>query len=217
MTYPPTLYRAGFVPVDRPDAHTLTGRAVTYDQPADVVDLLPSGELESYREGFRSGAFDHQFAAPQRVRLVDGHLPDGSHGPDLAIATGMRNDPAGLLIDFQIYPETSGKLETLLGVGVGDLSIGFSPARMGTTVDAAGVRWRTKALLRHVSLEAAGSYTGAEVLAYRADPDDILAADEAEYLARTAELDEYLETVKAEQAAKVAEYAARGLIDTPAE
>jgi HK97 family phage prohead protease len=209
----PTLYRVGLAHLDRPDPHTLTGRAVPYDQAADVTDLLPTGDLDRYREGFRAGAFDHQFPTPHRVRLVDGHTPDGSTGPDLAIATAMRNDDDGLMVDFRIFDDAAGKVETLLEVGVADLSVGFSPARMGTEIDDAGVRWRTKALLRHVSLEPVGAYPGAEVLAFRGDPDDVLEEADAEYQRKLAEIDEYVEAERARQAEMVADYAARGLID----
>jgi HK97 family phage prohead protease len=213
MTAQPTFYRMGLAELEHPDPHTLTGRAVPYDTPAQVTDQLPTGELESYREGFRSGAFDHQFGTPHRVRLVDGHSPDGTVGPDLAIATDMRNDDGGLLVDFRVFDHAASKVDTLLEVGVGDLSVGFSPARMGTEIDGDGVRWRTKALLRHVSLEPVGSYSGAQVLAYRGDPDDMLEADDAEYERKAAELEEYLELERARQAELTASYRARGLIE----
>jgi hypothetical protein len=84
---------------------------------------------------------------------------------------------------------------------------------MGTEIDGDGVRWRTKALLRHVSLEPVGSYSGAQVLAYRGDPDDMLEADDAEYERKAAELEEYLELERARQAELTASYRARGLIE----
>jgi phage head maturation protease len=127
----------------------------------------------------------------------------------------MRNDDGGLMVDFRIFDESAGKVETLLEVGVADLSVGFSPARTGTEIDDAGVRWRTKALLRHVSLEPVGAYADAKVLAFRGDPDDMLEQDDAEYERRLAELDEWLAAEHAKQAELTADYAARGLIDAP--
>ncbi len=208
----PTFYRVGLTDLDRPDPHTLTGRAVPYDTPAQVTDQLPTGALDTYQEGFRSGAFDHQFGTPHRVRLVDGHSPDGLVGPDLAIATEMRNADDGLHVDFRVFDQSASKVAELLDVGVADLSVGFSPARMGTEIDDAGVRWRTKALLRHVSLEPVGSYDGAQVLAFRGEPDPMLEAEDAEYERRLAELDEYMELEHARQLALKEDFVARGLI-----
>jgi phage head maturation protease len=127
----------------------------------------------------------------------------------------MRNDDGGLTVDFRIFDETASKVETLLEVGVADLSVGFSPARMGTEIDGDGTRWRTKALLRHVSLEAVGAYTGAKVLAFRGDPDDMLEEADAEYERRLAELDDYLALEHARQDELVAKYVAQGLINHP--
>lgn len=218
MNPQPTLYRVGLAHLERSDPHTLTGRAVPYDTPTEVTDLDPTtGQYNTYREGFRAGAFDHQFKEPTRVRLVDGHQPNGSTGPDLAIATSLRNGDGGLIADFRIFDDAAAKVETLLEVGVGDLSVGFSPARMGTDIDADGTHWRTKALLRHVSLEPVGAYPDAKVLAFRGDPDAMLEEAEAEYERRMTELDEYLELERARQQELTAEYAARGLIDQPAD
>jgi HK97 family phage prohead protease len=211
----PILYRVGLAELERPDPHTLTGRAVPYDQPTDVTDLLPSGEYDRYREGFRAGAFDHQFNMPQRVRLKDGHTPDGNTGVDLAIATAMRNEDGGLMVDFRVFDAKASMLDNLLEEGVRELSVGFSPARMGTEIDDAGVRWRTKALLRHVALELAGAYPGAEVLAFRGDPDDMLEEADAEYERQVAELEEWLAREHARQDELTADYVARGLIDQP--
>jgi HK97 family phage prohead protease len=215
MTQQPILTRLGLTELDRPDRHTLTGRAVPYDQATDVTDLLPSGEYDRYREGFRAGAFDHQFNMPQRVRLKDGHTPDGNTGEDLAIATAMRNEDGGLMVDFRVFDAKASMLDNLLEEGVRELSVGFSPARMGTEIDNDGTRWRTKALLRHVALELAGAYDGAQVLAFRGDPDGMLEEADAEYERKVAELDEWLALEHAKQAELVAMYAARGLIDAP--
>jgi HK97 family phage prohead protease len=194
----PTLYRLVPAELARPDARTLTGTAVRYDTPTDVVDLLPDGTADVYREGFRSSAFVNSFAQPQRVRLVDGHQIDGSQGPDIGIAVAMRSEADALVVDFRLFPETAGKVEMLLDEGVQGLSVGFAPARGGTELDAAGVRWRTRAMLRHVALVPQGAYPGAEVTALRDGPDD-LAIAEAEYAARVAELDDFLARIQAEQ------------------
>lgn len=197
-----TLLRLMPAEVTMRDAHTLTGRLVPYDTPAPVVDLLADGSIDKYREGFRTTAFENAFAGPHRVRLVDGHRINGDRGPDLAVATSLRHaaDGSGLEGEFRMLTESDAeRVANLLDVGVTGLSVGFAPARGGTHTDADGVRWRTRALLDHVSLEAVGAYAGAEVLAFRTDEPDELAIAEAEYEAMVADIDERLAKARAAQ------------------
>jgi HK97 family phage prohead protease len=199
VTQPLLVRRFTAEHVTQTDGRTLTGRVVPYDTTADVVDMLPDGGFDAYREGFRNTAFVHEMDGPHRVRLVDGHHPDGTHGPDLAVGAAMRNLDDGLEMDFRMLTEHDAeKTRTLLDVGVAGLSVGFKPCRGGTTIDPDGTRWRTKALLLHVSLEAAGAYPDAQVLALRGD--DLEAKAEADYQAYVDDLDEYLRTAQAAQA-----------------
>lgn len=200
---PPLLVRRYAADLTRTDPRTLTGLAVPYDVVADVADLLPDGTVDAYREGFRSTAFTHAMAAPHRVRLKDGHA-DGTVGADLGIATAMRNVDAGLEVAFRVFDDQTAKVETLLDVGVSDLSVGFSPVKGGTH-ETGGVRWRTKAVLRHVALEPVGAYPGAEVLAYR-DGDDLTEQLGAEYDAWLAEVVDFAAKARAEQDELLARY-----------
>lgn len=193
----PTLLRRYSAVLSRPDERTLTGRVVPYDEITDVVDVLEDGSLDSYREGFRRGVFDRAAKDPRRIRLIDGHAEHGP-GPHFGIATELRSDETGLDVDFRILPTRQSDLETMLDVGVTDLSVGFRPVKGGTDVARDGVRWRTRAVLIHVALEPTGSYPGAEVLAYRGEL--AVAEVEREYDDRVRELAEFAARARARQA-----------------
>jgi len=209
MSNEPVLIRRTVFALEQSDPRTLSGRVVPYDVAADVVDVLPDGTADVYREGFRASAFAHQLVAPHRVRLRDGH-----HEParDLAIATTMTSTDTGLDVDFRFLTDADAeRAATLLDVGVADLSVGFKPLRGGTSIDDDGTRWRTRALLDHVALEPQGAYPGAEVTAFRSDVDDEEARAEADYLAREAEIDAFLARARATQS----ELEARFGLSTP--
>lgn len=201
--YPTTLERTG--------PHQLTGRFVPYDVVADVLDELPDGQVDIYREGFRRGAFAPQVdtAEPgvlRRIGLVHTHAGGlGYLGPVVA----LREAPDGLYGDVAVLRSKAGDVEDLMSAGVSELSVEFRLPKVGhTSVDDAGVRWRTRAHLDQVALEARGSYTGARVLAYRAELDELAqeeataaAAAEAERVAAEAAATAEREQAEAAEAA----------------
>ena len=163
--YPAQLQQTG--------KRTLSGRLVPYNEPADVVDQMPDGELEVYREGFRPGAFTPQMTdqgSVQKIGLI--HRHEGGLGY-LGPFIGLRDAPDGLYGDVRVLPSKASDVEALLDSGVRELSVEFRLPRTGhTTVDADGVRWRTRAHLDQVALEPRGAYSRAEVLAYRHEVDE---------------------------------------------
>ena len=210
----PTLYRVGLTELERTDPHTLTGRAVPYDVPADVTDLGPDG-LVSYREGFRSGAFDHQFAAPQRVRLVDGHKPDGTPARTSLSPPGSGTRTVAswsTSASSTTTPPKSKRCSRLVSPTCRSVSRlrGWGQSRPTVSNGAPRPCYGMCRSRRSAPIPAPKSSPSA------ADPEAVLEEADAEYQRQVAELDEYLELEKARQAEMAADYAARGLI-APAE
>lgn len=218
----PTFLRAFPAHIERTGTRHLTGRLVPYNEPTDVLDQLPDGRLDIYREGFRPGAFRGQIdgrgkGAFSRVSLV--HRHDRGGLGYLGPFTALRDEPDGLYGDVAIVRSKADDVQDLLDNGVADLSVEFRVPPTGATEEDDGVRWRVRAYLDQVALEAKGAYTGAEVLAYRAQVDEhqheIAQADEAVRLAeaeaaarrqRWAELAGRLDAEQARQAELVRTY-----------
>lgn len=193
-----TFVRAFATTLEQTGTRQLTGRFVPYDVDALVLDELPDGNVDIYREGFRRGAFAPQIdsrepAVLRRIGLVHTHAGGlGYLGP----VTALRDGDDGLWGDVAVLRSKANDVEDLMGAGVSELSVEFRLPKVGhTTVDDDGVRWRTRAHLDQIALEAKGAYTGARVLAFRAELDE-LAQQEA---ARAAEAE--AERIAAEAAA----------------
>lgn len=173
--------------IERIGPRQLTGRLVPYNTPADVLDELPNGQVDVYREGFRPGAFGPQANANDKgvlakIGLI--HRHDGGLG-FLGPFTALREQPDGLYGDVAILRSKADDVEDLLAAGVEELSVEFRlPRRDHTEVDGEGVRWRNRAHLDQVALEPRGAYRTAQVLAYRAEIDEQAAAEAAEEAAR---------------------------------
>lgn len=207
--------------VSRNGQRFLTGRLVPYGVIAQVLDELPDGKVDYYREGFRSGAFGPQ-AGPtvidklSKIGLHHTHEQGGGLGY-LGPFVGLRDEPDGLYGDVRIMPSLIDNVNALLESGVDELSIEFAlPSRStNTEVDGDGVRWRTRAHLHKVALEPKGAYSTARVLAFRAEADEQAAAEaaateaaEAEAKAKQAEADaEALASAKERQRAEAAQEA----------
>lgn len=181
--------------IERTGPRHLTGRLVPYNEPTDVLDELPDGRLDIYREGFRPGAFRSQIdgrgkGAFSRVSLV--HRHDRGGLGYLGPFTALRDEPDGLYGDVAIVRSKADDVQDLLDNGVADLSVEFRVPPTGATEEDGGVRWRVRAHLDQVALEAKGAYTGAEVLAYRAQVD--------EQQREVAEIDEAARQAEAEAA-----------------
>jgi HK97 family phage prohead protease len=155
-------------------ARLLTGRLVPYDQATDVLDYLPNGRPDLYREGFRRGAFEPQVRLGVKVAKIGlYHTHDRGGGLGyLGPFKHLREQPDGLYGDIRILPTKADDLGALIEEGINELSIEFRLRGAANTVEADGVRWRTAVHLDHVALEAKGAYSGAEVLAFRQAVDD---------------------------------------------
>lgn len=184
-------------------ARQLTGRLVPYNEAADVLDILEGDDMDLYREGFRPGAFSLQVNAEAkntRTRIGLIHRHDGGLGY-LGPFIALREAPDGLYGDVRILPTKGDDVAALLEDGVDELSIEFRLPRSGdhTVVDNEGVRWRTRAHLDAVALEPKGAYRSAQVMAYRAEVDE-LEAEAAKLAAEAGQKTSEEEKLEAEAA-----------------
>jgi hypothetical protein len=82
----------------------------------------------------------------------------------------------GLWGEASILPTKATDVAALLDEGVNELSVEFrlpGVETANTKIDDSGIRWRTYAHLDAVALEPKGAYTNAQVMAYRAEMDDL--------------------------------------------
>ena len=139
---------------------------------ADVVDMV-DGRPQVYREGFRPGAFARQSGStePGVARRVGRSAP-ARRGRGPSGRSRAREEPDGLWGDAEVLRSRANDVEDLLQAGVKELSVEFRLAGPNHTETVDGIRWRTHAHLDAVALEPKGAYTGAEVMAFRAEMDD---------------------------------------------
>lgn len=175
--------------MERTGPRQLTGRLVPYDEAVPVVDELPDGGVDFYREGFRPGSFPQAASTEpgviRQISLIHRHEGGlGFLGPFVA----LRSEDDGLYGDVSILRSRADDVDDLLGSGVTELSIEFALPKGAahTEVDDEGVRWRVKAHLHQVALEPKGAYSSAQVLAFRAEADAALQEAEAARLAEVA-------------------------------
>lgn len=189
----------------------LTGRVVPYNAPARVADRLPDGNLDIYTEGFRAGAFAPQASSNEpgvlrRIGLVHTHEGGlGYLGPFVA----LRDEPDGLWGDVVVLRSKASDVEDLIEAGVRELSVEYRLPRTGQHTEVVdGVRWRTRAHLDRVAMEAKGAYgDGARVLAFREDLDELAREEDerreaAETAAAAADAKARAEAAAAEAAAE---------------
>lgn len=190
--------------IERTGPRTLTGRLVPYNRPAEVIDELPDGQLDRYREGFRPGAFGIQANSTEKGvlgRIGFIHRHDGGLGY-LGPFVALRDEPDGLYGDVRILPTKADDVAALIDEGVNELSVEFRlPKNDPTEITADGTRWRTRAHLDQVALEPRGAYSTAQVLAFRSEADDEQRAEaERQEAERKAAADaEAAEAAKAEE------------------
>lgn len=192
---------------ERTDRRTIETLIVPWNEPANVVDVLEDGSLDRYREGFRPGAFDHQVDAGarepgvvRRVIVKDQHR-DGLG--KLGHLVALRSGSGGLEGTARILPTKVDDFEAMYEDGIDGISAEFHPSGRAEFVD--GVRWRTRAHLVALALEAEPAYASARVVAMRSAESvaDEEAAVSAARAARAAELDRWLAEMRDKQASYV--------------
>ena len=176
-----------------------------YNVTADVVDMV-DGRPQVYREGFRPGAFARQSGSTEpgvarRIRLIHSHRDGlGYLGP----FTKLREEPDGLWGDAEVLRSRANDAR-ISPCSSREPSVEFRPAGPNHTETVDGIRWRTHAHLDAVALEPKGAYTGAEVMAFRAEMDNLAAEQERLRAAEQAELD--AEQARVEETARLAQAA----------
>lgn len=190
---------------------TVEGLIVPWDSPTWVVDDLPDGGRDIYQEGFRRTAMDRQlFKAPNQTKSNAGrimfrhmHSRGDGFGP-LGIGRNFEVRDDGLWGEFHIIEDQRSTLAQLVAHGISGLSLEFHERLGGSETDDDGIVWRTDVDFRAVALEWAGAYPEAQVLAMRAELDNVdRERAEAERVAE-AEREAERERVEAEAAAAVA-------------
>lgn len=151
------------------DGRTIEGIAVPYARKQRIDSQLV--------EQFARGAFNHQLAAPSRVRFSREHMSYG--GALIGRAVELRDDTAGLWGAWRVSATPAGdETLTLVEDGVLDeLSVGFQERQNRVLPD--GTVERVKANLVEVSVVLQGAYgRGALVSAVREaqDTNDVVAA-----------------------------------------
>lgn len=143
------------------DGRTIVGIAVPWDVIQPIDDRLT--------EVWRSGAFDHQLRAANRVRFANGHVDLG--GKMIGGATLLRNDAAGLYGEWRVSKTRDGDeaLELYNDGFLRQLSIGFRRRPGGDRYMPGGITERISANLFEVAMEHEGAFgEAAEILALRA-------------------------------------------------
>jgi hypothetical protein len=148
------------------DGRTLHGRAVPYDQTADV-------DGGRNRERFVMGAFARQIAGGpdvlQRVKMFPSHTAAMARGFGVGKTVHLVERPDGLHGAWRLYDTPAGD-EALHMVRTGEvtgLSIGFKPVDGGTRKAADGAYEQHAAHLDHIVLTGEPAYAGAQVTAVR--------------------------------------------------
>jgi HK97 family phage prohead protease len=130
------------------DGRTIYGIAVPFNAPTRIgPDLV---------EQFSRGAFNHQLAAPQRVKFAREHMALG--GELIGAASVLRDDPAGLYGEWRVSrtPTGDATLELVRDGALDQLSIAFRSRQH--QIMPGGVVNRTKADLSEVAVVLAGAY-----------------------------------------------------------
>lgn len=138
------------------DGRTFEGIAVPWDV---ETDLYGDGYVT---EVWRSGSFNHQLRAANRVLVGYGHIPLG--GDLIGALRVMRNDAKGLYIQGRIsdVPAGNNALTLMTDKALRELSIGFYEVAGGTSrtvkTDGGYMFERTKANLFETALVPFGQY-----------------------------------------------------------
>lgn len=156
------------------DGRTIVGRAVPWDEVADIGGR--------FREVFRRGAFEAQLAGGQlhRVHLFGAHKDRLDGRLPLARTASLTDEPSGLFGEWPV-PKTSAGDDALALVRdgvVSGLSVGFRSLNRGSRKTGDGIVERVAAHLDHVTLCTEPAYASAGVLAVRTRSYDTAAVTE---------------------------------------
>jgi HK97 family phage prohead protease len=145
------------------------------------VRLVPFGEVarvadpprwEPYDEQWMPGAFDHQLSAANRIHARYGHSESVVDVVGHGIA--LRSEKDGYHVSARIHDTNAGNtaLELLRGGALPAVSLEARPVK--STRTAAGVVQRVKAHLSGFAFCREGAFAGAQVLAIREPPPEII-------------------------------------------
>lgn len=130
---------------------TIYGIAVPYGAPTMIDSPTFTGV-----EQFARGAFNHQIAAPNRVKLAREHELLG--GTLIGAATLLRDDPVGLYVEMRVArtPRGDETLELVRDGALDELSVMFR--ERNNRLLSGGVTERVKADLFEVAVVRQGAY-----------------------------------------------------------
>jgi HK97 family phage prohead protease len=154
------------------EGRTVDVRVVPFDEVARVAD---PPDYRPYEEQWMPGAFDHQVKAANRLHA------NYEHRRDITSVVGhglsLRAQPDGYHATFTIHETNAGEtaLALLRGGALPSVSLEAEPVK--STRSAAGVVQRVKANLKGIAFCREGAFAGAQVLAVRQPPHEIV--DEA--------------------------------------
>jgi HK97 family phage prohead protease len=154
------------------EGRTVDVRVVPFDEVARVAD---PPDYRPYDEQWMPGVFDHQVNAANRLHANYEHQRDITSVVGHGLA--LRAEPDGYHASFKIH-ETNGGDTALALLRDGALpGVSLEAVPVKSTRSAAGVVQRVKANLRGIAFCREGAFAGAQVLAVRSTPHEIV--DEA--------------------------------------
>lgn len=150
---------------------TVDVRVVPFGEVARVAD---PPRYEPYDEEWMPGVFDHQLNAANRLHANYEH----ERGITNVVGHGLalRSESDGYHASFKIHDTNAGAtaLELIRDGALPGVSLEAHPAKSVRT--AAGVVQRVKAHLRGIAFTREGAFKGAQVLAVRTPPEEIVDA-----------------------------------------
>lgn len=173
------LVRTFAVAEQQLDGRTLHVRVVPFGEVATVAD---PPDYKPYREQFMPGVFAGQENAAHRIRLRSDHAAiddrTGQRKPGTAgiVGNGIAIVEAngGVEGEFRFLdtPDAHTAMELVREGGYDGVSQEFIPIK--TVLSRDGVKQRVKAHLDSVALAVGPAYTGAEILALRESPEEVV-------------------------------------------
>jgi HK97 family phage prohead protease len=154
------------------EGRTVDVRVVPFDEVARVAD---PPDYRPYDEQWMPGVFDHQINAANRLHANYEHQRDITSVVGHGLA--LRSEPDGYHASFKIHDTNAGETALAL-IRDGALpSVSLEARPVKSVRSSAGVVQRVKAHLRGVAFCREGAFAGAQVLAVRTPPEEIV--DEA--------------------------------------